>query len=398
LESINKEKKYMPIAIANRLSEVKEYYFSKKLQEVAALQKAGHDVINLGIGSPDQPPSEQTIERLIASAKQKQNHSYQSYRSVPELRESMASWYQRTYGVTVDPVTEVLPLLGSKEGIMYISMAFLNPGDEVLVPNPGYPAYSAVANLIGAKVRYYDLKDENGWLPDLDSLKKESLDKVKIMWINYPHMPTGTSAPENLFSQLINFAREKQILLCHDNPYSLILNNEPKSIMATEGAKEVCLELNSLSKSHNMAGWRVGMVIGRADYLNAVIQVKSNVDSGMFLPVQHAAAVALNNPPSFYQSINEEYKKRKEIAIKILEALKCTYSKSQTGMFLWAKVPDDVESVEKFADKILNELFVFITPGFIFGSNGNRYIRISLCATLENLNKALNRIVNNLNQ
>jgi LL-diaminopimelate aminotransferase len=386
----------MPIATANRLNDVKEYYFSKKLQEVAALQKAGHDVINLGIGSPDQAPSDQTIDKLIDSARQKQNHSYQSYRSIPELRESMAKWYSRTYGAQVDPATEVLPLLGSKEGIMYISMAFLNPGDEVLVPNPGYPAYSAVANLLGAKVRYYDLKEEKGWLPDLDGLKKENLEKVKIMWINYPHMPTGTSAPDNLFSQLIEFAKEKQLLLCHDNPYSLILNDAPKSILSEAGAKEVCLELNSLSKSHNMAGWRVGMVIGRADYINAILQVKSNVDSGMFLPIQQAAAEALNNPPSFYNSINEQYRKRKEVALRILEVLGCSYSKTQTGMFLWAKVPDSVTSVESFADTILNKLHVFITPGFIFGSNGNRYIRISLCATLENLNKALNRILNNL--
>lgn len=386
----------MLIATANRLNEVKEYYFSKKLQEVAALQKAGNDVINLGIGSPDMPPSDQTIDRLINSAKQKQNHSYQSYRSVPELREAMSKWYGKTYGVNIDPVTEVLPLLGSKEGIMYISMAFLNPGDEVLVPNPGYPAYSAVANLIGAKVKYYDLKEENGWLPDLEFLRTEDLSKVKIMWINYPHMPTGTSAPENLFKELIKFALEKNILLCHDNPYSLILNNSPKSIMAIEGAKEACLELNSLSKSHNMAGWRVGMLMGKAEYINAVIQVKSNVDSGMFLPVQHAAVEALNNPPSFYDAINEEYNKRKKVACQMLDALGCKYSQTQTGMFIWAKVPDKVESVEVLTDLILNKLYVFVTPGFIFGSNGNRYIRISLCATLENLNKALNRIINNL--
>lgn len=386
----------MPIATANRLNEVKEYYFSKKLQEVAALQKAGHDVINLGIGSPDMPPSEQTIERLISSAREKKNHSYQSYRSVPELREAMAKWYENTYGVTLDPINEVLPLLGSKEGIMYISMAFLNPGDEVLVPNPGYPAYSAVANLIGAKVKYYDLKEENGWLPDLENLKNESFEKVKLMWINYPHMPTGTSAPENLFKRLVDFAREKNILLCHDNPYSLILNDSPRSIMGTEGAKEVCLELNSLSKSHNMAGWRVGMVMGKTEYINAVIQVKSNVDSGMFLPVQHAAAEALNNPSSFYEGTNIEYAKRKKVACQMLDALGCKYSTSQTGMFIWAKVPDEIETVETLTDLILKKLYIFVTPGFIFGSNGSRYIRISLCATLENLNKALNRIINNL--
>ena len=382
----------MIIPKADRLSQVQEYYFSQKLEEIRKMEATGKKVINLGIGSPDLAPSDTTIEALISSAKVTTNHAYQPYRSVKPLREAFASWYQRTYQVKLDPESEVLPLLGSKEGILYISMAFLNPGDELLVPNPGYPAYAAIANLIGAKVKYYDLVEENNWYPDLATLDKMEPAKIKLMWINYPHMPTGTPADKQQFDSLVEFAKRHRILICNDNPYSLVLNNNVISILSQDPDMECCMELNSLSKSFNMAGWRVGMLGGRKDYIDAVLQVKSNVDSGMFLPVQHAAVEALNNPESWHDARNQTYEARRKFAWEIFDYLGCNYNKSQVGMFVWAKAPKGVEDVEIFLDRILREARVFITPGKIFGTNGASFIRLSLCSSEELLKEAGTRI------
>lgn len=377
---------------ADRLKLVKEYYFSSKLQEITKMRQEGKNVLNLGIGSPDLPPAPSSINKLIDAVENHKNHAYQPYRSSIELRNAIAIFYKKTYGVSVDSTREILPLLGSKEGIMYTSLAFLDPGDEVLVPNPGYPAYGAIANLVGAKVRSFDLLEHNNWLPDFEALAKEDLSKVKIMWVNYPNMPTGAQASEALFKKLIDFGKANGILIINDNPYSLVLNDTPQSILELEGGIEHALELNSLSKSFNMSGWRVGMVVGNADYLNAILQAKSNVDSGMFLPVQLAAAEALLLPQEWHDERNRVYEKRRTMALNLLNKLNCSVDINQVGMFLWAKIPAYMESSKKYVDELLQRSHVFLTPGEVFGSNGDRFVRLSLCSPVEDYKMAINRI------
>lgn len=380
------------IQTAKRIASVEEYYFSRKLAEVRALDSPELRVINLGIGSPDQAPSENAIEALIASAKNPANHGYQNYKGIPAFRKAIADFYKNTYGVTLDTETMILPLMGSKEGIMHIAMAFVNEGEEVLIPNPGYPTYSSVANLVGATLRPYDLKESLDWGIDIDALKRSDLSKVKLMWVNFPHMPTGRTASKAELKELVDLARKNQFLIVNDNPYSMILNDEPMSILSVEGAEEVALELNSLSKSHNMAGWRLGWVAGKKEYIEAVLKVKSNMDSGMFLGLQHAATEALKNGKEWFTALNKMYGERKQAAQQILDVLQCKYSARQSGLFVWAKAPDHIADVEKWIDEILYGTKVFITPGFIFGEAGRRYIRISLCCTTEVLNQALKRI------
>ena len=382
----------MIVKPADRTGNVQEYYFSQKLAQIDKMRRDGSDVINLGIGSPDQPPSESTVSALIAEAKKSTSHGYQSYSGIPSLRKAFSDWYKKYFYVNLNPDNEILLLMGSKEGIMHISMAFVNPGDEVLVPDPGYPTYSSVTNLVGGIVRRYDLSEENGWLPDLKSLELSDLSKVKLMWVNYPNMPTGVKASVDIFEKLVAFSRKYGILLVNDNPYSFILNKEYISILSVEGAKDTALELNSLSKSHNMAGWRIGMVAGQSDYIKTVLKVKSNMDSGMFLAMQMAAIEALNNPDSWYDSVNSVYIRRRKIVEQIMDLLKCSYDKSQIGLFVWGKIPENIPDCESYVEKILMKSLVFITPGFIFGKNGERFIRISLCATEEKLNEAKNRI------
>ncbi len=383
----------MIVKPANRTQSVQEYYFSKKLAQIDRMRKDGADVINLGIGSPDQPPSASTIDALISEAKKPGSHGYQSYKGIPALRKAFSEWYRKYFNVTLDPDTEILPLMGSKEGIMHISMAFVNPGDEVLVPDPGYPTYTSVTNLVGGIVKKYDLSEKSGWMPDIKALEKGDLSKVRLMWINYPHMPTGTKGSMDLYEKLVRFGSDHSILICNDNPYSFILNRQYLSILAVEGAKEIALELNSLSKSQNMAGWRIGMVAGHGSYINEVLKVKSNMDSGMFLGLQSAAVEALNCPESWYEIVNEVYLKRRKVVEEIMELLKCSYSKDQVGLFLWGALPGSVRSCEDFVENILQKAHVFITPGFIFGDNGNRYIRISLCATESKLAEAKERLM-----
>jgi LL-diaminopimelate aminotransferase len=380
------------IKTANRIANVEEYYFSRKLAEVRSLDTPELRVINLGIGSPDQAPSSNAIEALINSAKNPANHGYQNYKGIPPFRKAIADFYQNIYNVKLDTETMILPLMGSKEGIMHISMAFVNEGEEVLIPNPGYPTYSSVANLVGARLRPYDLKEELDWGIDIEALKRSDLSKVKLMWINFPHMPTGRTASRAELKELVDLARKNQFLIINDNPYSMILNDQPMSILSIEGAEEVALELNSLSKSHNMAGWRLGWVAGRKEYIESVLKVKSNMDSGMFLGLQHAATEALKNGKEWFTSLNKMYSDRKEAAKQILDLLGCSYSEKQSGLFVWAKAPAGVADVEKWIDEILYGTKVFITPGFIFGEAGRRYIRISLCCTVEMLNEALKRI------
>ena len=383
----------MIIKVSKRLADVQEYYFSQKLSQIRQMEAAGKKIINLGIGNPDMSPSDNTIEELIRSAKNEKSHGYQSYRGIPELRKAIVNFYSETYGASLDSETEILPLLGSKEGIMHISLAFLDSGDKVLVPDPGYPTYTSVSKLAEAKILFYSLKEKNNWMPNIDQLEKMNLKGVKLMWLNYPNMPTGTEATDECFISLIAFAKKHKILLCHDNPYSLILNAEkPKSILRYNGAKEVAIELNSLSKSHNMAGWRVGWIAGKKEYIDTILKVKSSMDSGMFLPVEKAAVEALNNFPSWHSKRNEEYKKRREKIWELLTILQCEFSIQQTGMFVWAKVKDEIKSTEVFVEKILQEANVFITPGFIFGKNGERYIRVSLCSKVEVIDEALKRI------
>lgn len=380
------------ITTANRIAQVEEYYFSRKLAEVRGLDTPELRVINLGIGSPDQAPSASTVEALTASAKNPANHGYQNYKGIPQLRNAIADFYKNTYQVSLNPETMILPLMGSKEGIMHIAMAFVNEGDEVLIPNPGYPTYSSVANLVGAKLSPYALREDSNWGIDMEALKKRDLSKVKIMWVNFPHMPTGRTASREELKELVDLARKHQFLLVNDNPYSLILNDEPMSILSIEGADEVALELNSLSKSHNMAGWRIGWVAGRKEYIEAVLKVKSNMDSGMFLGLQHAAVEALKNGAEWFTSLNAVYADRKRVALQLLDLLGTTYSTKQSGLFVWAKAPDHIQDVEKWIDEILYGTKVFITPGFIFGEAGRRYIRISLCCTTTMLTEAVNRI------
>lgn len=381
------------IQTANRIAHVEEYYFSRKLAEVRSLDTGEVRVINLGIGSPDQAPSSNAIEALTTSAHNPANHGYQNYKGIPAFRKAIADFYKRTYGVSLDAESMILPLMGSKEGIMHIAMAFVNEGEEVLIPNPGYPTYSSVANLVGAKLRPYDLKEDLNWGIDIDFLRQTDLSKVKVMWVNFPHMPTGRTASREELKALVDLAREHQFLIVNDNPYSLILNDDPVSLLSIEGADEVALELNSLSKSHNMAGWRLGWVAGRKDFIDPVLKVKSNMDSGMFLGLQHAAVEALNNNgKEWFTTLNRMYEERKQAAHQILDLLGCSYSMQQSGLFVWAKAPDEIADVEKWIDEILYGTKVFITPGFIFGEAGRRFIRISLCSTVEKLKEASSRI------
>ncbi|GGG39426.1 pyridoxal phosphate-dependent aminotransferase [Hymenobacter glacieicola] len=383
----------MHVSVASRLQHTQEYYFSQKLREIEGLNKAGKQIINLGIGSPDMPPHPRVVAALTRAAEQPNTHAYQSYKGVPALRQAMAGWYQRQYGVALDPEAEILPLLGSKEGIIHVSMTFLEAGDEVLIPNPGYPAYRAAAHLSGATPIDYDLTAESHWLPDLDALARRDLSRVKLMWVNYPHMPTGTAADAAFFTKLVAFATAHNILLVHDNPYSFILNTEPpQSLLAVPGAREVVLELNSLSKSHNMAGWRVGLLAGRADLLQEVLRFKSNLDSGMFLPVQLAAVEALNLDATWYQELNTHYAARRELVFELLDTIGCRYSRNQVGLFVWAAVPASYADGYALSDELLYNANVFITPGGIFGSNGNGFIRVSLCQTTAVLHAALGRI------
>lgn len=382
----------MIIPPANRLNTVEEYYFSQKLRQIREMQLLGSDIINLGIGSPDLAPAPQVVAALYDTAQQDNAHGYQSYTGIPELRQAMCRWYERTYGVILHHDSEILPLMGSKEGIMHLSMAFLNAQDGVLVPNPGYPTYSSVSNLLEATAIYYPLDEKNNWQPNWDFLENTDLSSVKLMWTSYPNMPTGANADLHLFERLVRFANDHRILIVNDNPYSLILNPKPVSILQVDGAKEVALELNSLSKSHNMAGWRVGMVAGAADYISNILKVKSNMDSGMFLGIQRAAIAALQLPLSWHEQQNIIYQSRRHLANQIADELQCTYDPKQVGMFLWAKVPDSVDNVGDFVDNILHKAHVFITPGFIFGSAGERYIRISLCSPIEKFIAAHQRI------
>lgn len=386
----------MLIKPSERLSLVQEYYFSRKLKEVAKMNAEGQDVISLAIGSPDMPPSLQTIEKLCEVARQPDAHGYQPTMGTPELREAMAGFYKKAYGVTIDPKTEVLPLIGSKEGILHATLAFVNPGDEVLVPNPGYPTYTSLSKILGATIVNYNLLEENNWQPDFDALEKMDLSRVKLMWTNYPNMPTGGNASMATYERLVKFAKEKGIVIVNDNPYSFILNDNPLSIMQVEGAKDCCLEFNSMSKSFNMPGWRVGMVIGNAEFISWILKVKSNIDSGTFRGIQLAAAEAYNtNSEEWHQEYNiNVYRNRRNIAEKIMTTLGCSFDPSQVGMFLWGKIPETYKNGEELTEKVLHQARVFITPGFIFGSKGERYIRISLCAKEEKIEQALERIKN----
>lgn len=386
----------MIIQPADRLSDVQEYYFSKKLKEIRKLNAEGKNIINLGIGSPDLAPSEATIDALIETAKDDKSHGYQSYTGTPEFRGAIADWAKRTYNINFDGNGEILPLMGSKEGILHISMAFLNPGDKVLVPNPGYPTYSSVTNLVQAEIEYYDLDEANGWNIDIEALKKKDFSNIKLLWLNFPHMPTGAQADEKVLKELIALAKEKEFLIINDNPYSLILNPEPRSIFNLEGAKEVALELNSFSKSHNMAGWRIGWLTGDESYLSTILRVKSNMDSGMFLGLQRAAIKALSNTTEWHDNQNNIYKTRKDLIGEIFNYLNVSYDPNSVGMFVWGKVPDELENVSQLVDDVLYKADVFITPGFIFGSNGSRYIRASLCANEANIKEAFKRIKENV--
>ncbi|GLB49056.1 pyridoxal phosphate-dependent aminotransferase [Neptunitalea lumnitzerae] len=377
--------------VAKRLHTVEEYYFSKKLREVRGLMAAGKPIINMGIGSPDLVPAPQVIEAMQSAALEQGAHQYQSYQGIPELRQGIADFYKKHFKVTVNADTEVLPLMGSKEGIMHISMAFLNEGDEVLIPNPGYPTYTSVTKLVLAKPVYYNLQAETNWFPDIEALEKRDLSKVKIMWLSYPHMPTGAKATTEMFEKLVAFAKKHQILLVNDNPYSFVLNEEQLSILTVAGAKEVAVELNSLSKSFNMAGWRVGMVLGNAEHISAILKVKSNMDSGMFYSVQKGAVAALKLEKEWFDKLNTIYTKRKKLILELVEKLGCTYDSDAVGMFVWCKLPAGITSSEAFIDSILYEKDLFITPGTIFGDMGEGYIRFSLCVPEEKIQEAISR-------
>lgn len=379
---------------ADRLSLVSEYYFSRKLKEVARMNAEGKDIISLAIGSPDMPPSERTTERLCEIARRADAHGYQPTMGTAELRGAMSRFYKRWYDVDVDPNTEIQPLIGSKEGILHTTLAFVNPGDEVLVPNPGYPTYTSLSKILGAKVVNYSLREDNGWQPDFDEMEAMDVSRVKLMWTNYPNMPTGGNARRETYERLVRFAREHSIVVVNDNPYSFILNEHPMSLLQVDGAKDCCIEFNSMSKSHNMPGWRVGMCVSNATFINWILKVKSNIDSGTFRGIQLAAAEALdNNGQDWHREANiATYARRRKYAEKIMEVLGCRFDESQVGMFLWGRVPDDYSDAEELTEKVLHEARVFITPGFIFGSNGKRYIRISLCAKENKLQEALERI------
>ena len=389
---MKKENQNKSIQPANRLNNVSEYYFSRKNKEVAELNAQGKDIISLGIGSPDRPPMPEAIDVLCEEGKKDNVHGYQPYVGIPELRTGFAEWYKKWFKVDLDPKTEIQPLIGSKEGILHITLAFVNPGEQVLVPDPGYPTYTSLSNILGAEVVHYDLNEEGGWLPNFEELEKLDLSKVKLMWTNYPHMPTGTKANYELFEKLYEFGKKHNIIIINDNPYSFVLNDEQLSILSVPGAKSHCIAMNSMSKSHNMAGWRVGMIASNADFISSILKVKSNVDSGTFRPIQLAAVRALKAEQDWYDSINEVYAKRRKVAGQIMDALNCSYSKDQVGMFVWGRIPDKYEDVEDLTEKLLHEARTFITPGFIFGKNGARYIRITLCNTEENLKEALRRI------
>lgn len=382
----------MIINPANRLNNTREYYFATKLREIARRRAAGEPIINLGIGSPDMAPAGAVIDELKAQAEDPHVHGYQSYSGIPELRQAFAGWYQKHFKVALNPENEILPLMGSKEGIMHISLAFLNPGDTVLVPDPGYPAYAAVAGIVGAKVLKYNLTEHREWLPDFDELESLAQQRPKILWLNYPHMPTGTLASNLLLEKVLAFASKHKILVVNDNPYSFILNNNPCSILSVAGAKEVAIELNSLSKSHNMAGWRIGVAAGKAEYIKNILAIKSNMDSGMFKPLQLAAVKALKSNDSWYSDLNNIYRKRQKLAFEIFDRIRVEYRKNQSGMFIWGRIPERFKDAYELSDFYLDAHAVFITPGAIFGQNGKQYVRISLCSPAEILNEVLERI------
>lgn len=390
---MQKENQAFKIQPAERLQSVSEYYFSRKLKEVAQMNAEGKDVISLGIGSPDMPPSEETINVLCEQAKRADVHGYQPTVGIPELRKAMADWYKRWYNVELDAATEIQPLIGSKEGILHVTLAFVNPGDQVLVPNPGYPTYTSLNKILGSEIVNYNLKEDNGWQPDFEELENMDLSRVKIMWTNYPNMPTGANATMELYEKLVAFARRHNIVIVNDNPYSLILNKKPLSILNVPGAKECCIEFNSMSKSHNMPGWRVGLLATNAQFVQWILKIKSNIDSGTFRPMQLAAAQAYSNSTAWHEEANiNVYSRRRQLAEEIMRTLGCTFDTNQVGMFLWGRIPDSYNDVEELTERVLHEARVFITPGFIFGSNGKRYIRISLCAKEEKLAEALKRI------
>lgn len=378
---------------AERLSLVSEYYFSRKLKEVAQMNAEGKDIISLAIGSPDMPPSKQTIQTLCEVASRPDTHGYQPTMGTPELRKAMADFYKRWYGVDLNPATEIQPLIGSKEGILHVTLAFVNPGEEVLVPNPGYPTYTSLSKILGAKVVNYDLMEDNGWQPDFEQLEKMDLSRVKLMWTNYPNMPTGGNARMETYERLVDFARKHNIVVVNDNPYSFILNDKPMSLLQVEGAKDCCIEFNSMSKSHNMPGWRVGMCATNPTFISWILKIKSNIDSGTFRGIQLAAAAALSNAEEWHHEANiETYSRRRKYAEQIMDALGCKYDPNQVGMFLWGRIPDSYSNCEELTERVLHEARVFITPGFIFGSKGERYVRISLCAKEEKIQAALERI------
>ena len=378
---------------AERLSLVSEYYFSRKLKEVAQMNAEGKDIISLAIGSPDMPPSKQTIQTLCEVASRPDTHGYQPTMGTPELRKAMADFYKRWYGVELNPATEIQPLIGSKEGILHVTLAFVNPGEEVLVPNPGYPTYTSLSKILGAKVVNYDLMEDNGWQPDFEQLEKMDLSRVKLMWTNYPNMPTGGNARMDTYERLVDFARKHNIVVVNDNPYSFILNDKPMSLLQVEGAKDCCIEFNSMSKSHNMPGWRVGMCATNPTFISWILKIKSNIDSGTFRGIQLAAAAALSNDEEWHHEANiETYARRRKYAEQIMDALGCKYDPNQVGMFLWGRIPDSYSNCEELTERVLHEARVFITPGFIFGSKGERYVRISLCAKEEKIQAALERI------
>lgn len=377
---------------ASRTEQIQEYFFAKKLEEIRLLELQGKSIINLGIGSPDLEPHTSVVDRLRSASLVKGAYRYKGYKGIVGLKEAMADWYKQIYNVDLNPTSEILPLIGSKEAIGFISLAYLEKGDKVLIPNPGYPTYTSAAHIAGAEVVYYNLTEKGNWYPDFDELEKITDEKVKMIWINYPNMPTGQDASSEVFDQLTQFAKKHSIIVCNDNPYSLTLNERPKSILNCTGSKGVVIELNSLSKSHNLAGARIGMLVGATELLTPVFKIQSNFSSGMFQPIQEATIEALKLGWDWYETLNEEYHKRKKIGLMIFDLLGCEYSSGQVGMFLWGRVPEHVESGEKLADDILYKADVFITPGIIFGSNGNHYLRISLCSTVDDLNNALNRI------
>ena len=390
---MQKENQLYNIQPADRLASVSEYYFSRKLKEVAQMNAEGKNVISLGIGSPDMPPSEETINVLCEQAKRADVHGYQPTVGIPELRNAMADWYKRWYDVDLDPSCEIQPLIGSKEGILHVTLAFVNPGDQVLVPNPGYPTYTSLNKILGSEIVNYNLREDNGWQPDFEELEQMDLSRVKLMWTNYPNMPTGANATMELYEKLVAFARKHNIVIVNDNPYSLILNKKPLSILNVPGAKECCIEFNSMSKSHNMPGWRVGMLASNAQFVQWILKIKSNIDSGTFRPLQLAAAQAYHNSMEWHEEANiEVYGRRRQLAEEIMRTLGCSFDTNQVGMFLWGRIPDSCNDVEDLTERVLHEARVFITPGFIFGTNGKRYIRISLCAKPETLREAAERI------